>query len=140
MLKVWKHITQVKQIEISGIEISEDDKTITINYLEASPSLMSGIWTAPVARHYVGDVTTGELTIDDIVESEKIRTTPIGFGPYKVEKVVPGESVQYARNEDYWKGKPALESIVLKVVNTASVLKELEAGEIDIAKFQRTNI
>jgi peptide/nickel transport system substrate-binding protein len=119
---------------ISGIEISEDDKTITINYLEASPSLLSGIWTYPVPRHYLGDVTKGEVTIDDIVESDKIRTTPIGFGPYKVEKVVPGESVQYVRNEDYWRGKPALESIVLTVVNSQSIVKELEAGKIDIAE------
>ena len=119
--------------EISGIEISDDDKTITINYLEASPSLMSGIWTNPVPRHYLGDVTKGDVTIEDIITSEKIRTTPIGFGPYKVEKVVPGESVQYTRYDEYWRGKPALESIVLKVVTSASILKELEAGNIDIA-------
>ena len=58
---------------------------------------MSGVWTAPVPRHHVGDVMTGEVTIEDLVASDKIRTEPIGFGPYKVAKVVPGESVQYER-------------------------------------------
>ena len=33
-----------KTDKISGIEVSEDDKTISITYTEATPSLMSGIW------------------------------------------------------------------------------------------------
>ena len=108
--------------EISGIVVSEDEKTISITYTEATPSTIAGVWTVPVPRHYVGDVMTGEVTIDDIVASDKIRTSPIGFGPYKVVKVVPGESVLYERYDEYWRGKPNLESLVLKVVNSASVL------------------
>ena len=119
---------------MSRNEIYDSDQTITINYLESSPSLLSGICTNPVPRHYLGDVTKCEVTHEDIVESEKIRTTPIGFGPYKVEKVVPGESVQFVRYDEYWRGKPALENIILTVVNTQSVLKELESGNIDIAE------
>ena len=121
--------------KISGIKVSEDDKTITITFTEATPSMLSGIWTAAVPRHYVGDVTTGEVTIHDIVTSSKIRTQPIGFGPYKVTKVVPGESVQYERYEAYWRGIPALQSIVLKVVNHASIVKAIESGAVDIAEL-----
>ena len=120
---------------ISGIEISDDDKTIAITFTEATPSIMSGVWTAPTPRHYLGDITTGETTIEEIESSDKIRTAPIGFGPYKVKKVVPGESVQYERFDDYWRGKPNLKSIVLKVVNSASILQALEKGEVDIAEF-----
>ena len=53
-------------------------------------------------------ISAGELTMEEIVASDKIRINPIGFGPYKVAKIVPGESVLYERNEDYWRGKPAL--------------------------------
>ncbi len=119
--------------EISGIEISEDDKTITLNYKTASPSILSGIWTYPVPRHHVGDVAAGELTIEEVESSEKIRTEPIGFGPYKVTKVIPGESVQYERYEDYHRGTPALESIVLKVYNPTSIVKAVKSGEVDVA-------
>lgn len=120
---------------ISGIEVSEDDKTITLTYKEATPSILSGIWTYPVPRHYVGDVTKGELTLDELVASEKIRATPISFGPYKVTKVVPGESVQYERFDDYHRGKPAAKSVVLKVYNSASIVKAVESGEVDIASI-----
>ena len=121
--------------EISGIEISEDDKTITITYVEASPSMLSGIWTSATPRHHFGDIITGETTMDKIVSSDAVRVNPIGFGPYKVKKIVPGESVQYERYEDYWRGQPALKSIVLKVVNTKSIVKAVESGEVDIAEI-----
>ncbi|MFC5590062.1 oligopeptide ABC transporter substrate-binding protein [Sporosarcina soli] len=121
--------------EISGISVSEDEKTIAITFTEATPSMLSGIWTVPTPRHHIGDVMTGEVTIEDIVSSDKIRKNPIGFGPYKITKIVPGESVLYERNESYWRGRPALQSIVLKVVSSASILEVLKKGEADIASI-----
>ena len=121
--------------EISGIQVSDDDKTISITYTEATPSLLSGIWANATPRHHVGDVMTGEVTMEEIVSSDKIRTNPIGFGAYKVAKIVPGESVLYVRNDDYWRGKPQLDSIVLKVVSSASILEALKKGDVDIASI-----
>lgn len=120
---------------ISGIKVSEGDKTIAITFTEATPSLMSGIWTMPVPRHYLGDITTGEVTMKDIVTSDKIRTAPIGFGPYKVAKIVPGESVMYERYDAYWRGKPSLQTVVLKVVAPESILGALKTGEVDMASI-----
>lgn len=121
--------------EISGIAVSKDEKTIAITFTEATPSILSGIWTVPTPRHHIGDVMTGEVTIEDIMSSDKIRKNPIGFGPYKITKIVPGESVLYERNENYWRGRPALESIVLRVVSSASILEVLKKGEVDIASI-----
>ncbi len=121
--------------EISGIEVSEDEKTIKITYEVASPSILSGVWTAAVPRHHVGDVMSGELTMDELVASDKIRVDPIGFGPFKVTKIVPGESVQYDRFDDYWRGTPGLKSVVLKVVNSASIVKSVQAGDVDLASI-----
>lgn len=119
--------------EISGIEVSEDEKTITIKYDVASPSILSGVWTAAVPRHHVGDLMEGEVTMEDLVASDKIRVDPIGFGPFKVTKIVPGESVQYDRFDEYWRGEPGLKSIVLKVVNSSSIVKSVKAGDVDLA-------
>ncbi len=118
--------------EISGIKIISD-KEMTFTFTEATPSVMSGLWTYPTPRHHVGDVMTGEVTLEDIMASDKIRVNPIGFGPYKVAKIVPGESVLYERSEDYYKGKPGLKTVVLKVVSSATVLEALKKGEIDYA-------
>ncbi len=118
-----------KSDTISGIDV-QDEKTVTITFNSANPSLTTGFWAYPAPRHYLGD-----MSIEDIVESDKIRTTPIGFGPFKVKKMVPGESVEFERNDDYWRGVPALKSIVLKVVSPSVAVKAMENGDIDIASL-----
>ncbi|SES01130.1 peptide/nickel transport system substrate-binding protein [Gracilibacillus ureilyticus] len=112
---------------ISGIEVV-DEKTIKITYKEATPSLITGgIWTYPLAKHIFGD-----MNVADISSSPEVRQQPIGFGPYKVESIVPGESVVYSKNEDYWRGEPKLDKVTLKVINPNVVVEALKNGEVDI--------
>ena len=57
--------------------------------------------------------------------------TIVGTGPYKVTEWVQGQYILYSANEDYFLGKPAIESVRLKVltdVNTAIVA--LQTNEI----------
>jgi peptide/nickel transport system substrate-binding protein len=118
-----------KTDEISGIEVV-DEKTVKITWKEANPSILSGIWAYAAPKDHYGDVPIGEL-----INSEKIRTDVVGFGPFKVKNIVPGESVEYEAFEDYYGGKPKLDSVVLKVVSPQTIKKELESGNIDIATF-----
>lgn len=118
-----------KADKISGIKVI-DDKTLTITWKHANPSVLTGIWAYPLPKHYLKDVP-----IKDLAKSDKIRKHPIGFGPFKVKKIVPGESVEFVRNDDYWAGKPNLKGVILKVVSPQVVLQALKKGEIDIAEF-----
>lgn len=118
-----------KADKISGIKVI-DDKTLTITWKHANPSVLTGIWAYPLPKHYLKDVP-----IKDLAKSDKIRKNPIGFGPFKVKKIVPGESVEFVRNDDYWAGKPNLKGVILKVVSPQVVLQALKKGEIDIAGF-----
>ncbi|MEC2322718.1 oligopeptide ABC transporter substrate-binding protein [Lederbergia lenta] len=116
---------------ISGIEVV-DEKTLKITYIEATPSLITGgIWTYPLAKHIFGD-----MPVKDISSSPEVRENPIGFGPFKVESIVPGESVTYTKNEDYWRGAPKLDKVTLKVINPNVVVQSLKKGEVDtVDKF-----
>ena len=67
--------------------------------------------------------------------SDKIRKNPIGFGPYKVKKIVQGEAVEFEAYDGYWKGKPKLAGITLSVVNSTTAVKALESGSIDVAEL-----
>ncbi|MDV6377291.1 oligopeptide ABC transporter substrate-binding protein [Sporosarcina sp. GW1-11] len=119
--------------EISGISVP-DERTIRVTFKEATPSILTGFWSVPVPRHHVGDVTKGELTMRDLEASDKIRVTPIGFGPYIIVKIVPGESVLLERNENYWRGRPQLQSVVLKTVNESIIVESLKKGDVDLAR------
>lgn len=111
---------------ISGIEVVSD-KVLKITYKEATPSLITGgIWTYPLAKHIFGD-----MAVKDISSSPEVRQHPIGFGPFKVDTIVPGESVTFTKNEDYWRGAPKLDTVTLKVINPNVVVQSLEKGDVD---------
>lgn len=111
---------------ISGIQVI-DEKTLEITYIQATPSLITGsIWTYPLAKHIFGDMEVAEMSA-----SPEVRENPIGFGPFKVESIVPGESVTMVKNEDYWRGEPNLDGVTVKVINPNVIVQELESGGVD---------
>lgn len=112
---------------ISGIEVI-DEKTLSITYIESTPSLLTGsIWSYPLAKHIFGD-----MAVADISSSPEVREKPIGFGPFKVDSIVPGESVTLTKNEDYWRGEPNLDGVTIKVIGTSTVVQELKTGGVDL--------
>lgn len=116
---------------ISGIEVI-DEKTLKITYKQQSPSLVTGgIWTYPLAKHIFGD-----MAVADIASSKEVREKPIGFGPFIVDSIVPGESVVLKKNADYWRGEPKLDSVTIKVINPSVAAQALQKGEVDlVSKF-----
>ncbi|MBS3679156.1 oligopeptide ABC transporter substrate-binding protein [Ornithinibacillus massiliensis] len=112
---------------ISGIEIV-DEKTLKITYKESQPSLLTGgVWPYAMPKHLFKDIPVAEMEEHDLV-----RKNPIGMGPFKVKSIVPGESVVYEKFEDYWRGEPNLDQVVLKVVNPDTVVQALKTGDVDM--------
>ncbi|MEK4663569.1 oligopeptide ABC transporter substrate-binding protein [Priestia sp. FSL H7-0729] len=112
---------------ISGIKVLSD-KQISITYKESTPSLLTGgVWTYPLAKHIFGDMDVAKMS-----SSKEVREKPIGFGPFKVDVITPGESVTYVKNEDYWRGAPKLDKVTLKVINPTTVVQELKSGGVDL--------
>lgn len=58
----------------------------------------------------------------------------VGYGPYKLDSWIPGESITFVRNE-YWDGQsPAIDRVILRfITETAQLQNALETGEIDLA-------
>ncbi|MFD1173558.1 oligopeptide ABC transporter substrate-binding protein [Oceanobacillus picturae] len=112
---------------ISGIEVV-DEKTLKITFKESTPSLLTGgIWPYAMPKHIFKDIA-----VADMAESPEVRENPIGMGPFKVDTIVPGESVTYTKNEDYWQGEVNLDKVTLKVINPSTVVQALETGEVDL--------
>ncbi|MEB7389655.1 oligopeptide ABC transporter substrate-binding protein [Aerococcus viridans] len=122
---------------ISGIT-QVDDVTVEIEFQEVSPSMLQaggGVWSYAMPKHYLEDVPVAELA-----SSEKIRSTPVGDGPFRITKVTPGESVEYEANEYYWQGEPKLDNVVVEVVPSSSVVPALENGKYDVALSMPTDL
>lgn len=116
-----------KADEISGIKVI-DEKTLEITYDKPTPSLLAGgIWPYALPKHIFS-----KIEVADMSSSDAVRKNPIGMGPFKVEKITPGEAVTYVKNEDYWQGEPKIDEVVLKVIDDSVIINELQNGTVDL--------
>ena len=114
---------------ISGLVLSNNNRTLKIYFTDFPPSILhNGFWAVPHPRHVFENIP-----VDEAPNHAMTRSTPIGFGPFIVENIVPGESMLLRANEDYWQGRPLLDYVTIQVVPTDLVPALMLSGEIDIA-------
>ncbi|GEN50095.1 glutathione ABC transporter substrate-binding protein [Alkalibacterium pelagium] len=91
--------------------------------------------------HNGGGLMSAEVIAEDYEAIENgsepgsvINENPVGTGPFVFESWTPGDEIVLNRNEDYWGGAPALDSITFRVVPEGSTrLADLETGAIHIS-------
>lgn len=116
---------------ISGLK-KIDESTLEISFKKLSPAVYyggDGLWTYAEPSHVLGDIPVADLLAHDLV-----RKNPVTLGAFKIEKIVPGESVQYVANEHYWKGKPKLDGVLVKVVPSSSISVAIKEGKYDLVQ------
>ncbi|MCW6667175.1 oligopeptide ABC transporter substrate-binding protein [Aerococcaceae bacterium NML190938] len=114
---------------ISGLE-RVDDYTLRINYITFPSSMV--IVNGGVATYIQPEHVLKDVPVKDLESAEAVRQKPVGFGPFKVESIVPGEAVTYVANEHYWRGKPKIDKVLLEVVSPETAPEEMKAGRYDI--------
>ena len=122
---------------ISGIK-KIDDKTVEISFKKVSPAIYSGgdgLWMSAAPKHQLQDIP-----VADLITSDAVRKNPVTLGAWKIDKLVDGESIQFVANENYWKGKPKLDKLVLQVVPSASIGEALRTGQYDLASSYPTTL
>ncbi|AIS09397.1 Oligopeptide ABC transporter, periplasmic oligopeptide-binding protein OppA [Lactobacillus sp. wkB8] len=133
-IKGLKEYHEGKAKTISGLEMpdGENGRTMIIHYSELKPGMYNSgngyFWEGAEPYHYLKDVPFSKLQ-----SSDKIRKNPMFFGPYKLEKLVRGQSATWVPNKYYWRGKPKLDKIVGSVVSTNSASQAIKSQKFDIA-------
>ncbi|MDW8172489.1 MAG: glutathione ABC transporter substrate-binding protein [Anaerolineae bacterium] len=89
---------------------------------------------APLAAH----LSHGSLAMVSPAALEQgadfLASNAVGTGPYVLSRWDRAEQVVLTRNENYWGEKPALETLVFKVVPEAGArIVEIESGTVDVA-------
>lgn len=63
-------------------------------------------------------------------KKEDIDNLPVGTGPFIFKKYVKDNVIRYTANDDYWEGRPKIDSLVFAITPDASVrYQKLKAGE-----------
>ncbi|WEV39190.1 oligopeptide ABC transporter substrate-binding protein [Lactobacillus sp. ESL0680] len=120
---------------ITGIEMPNGDngRQVIIHFDELKPGMeYSGnnfFWETAEPYHYLKDVP-----FDKLQSSDKIRKSPLYFGPFKLKKIVRGQSVTWVPNKYYWRGRPKLDKIEISVLATNSASQAIKSKVYDVAQ------
>lgn len=118
---------------ISGIEMPDgaNGRKVVIHFLTMKPGMtQSGngyFWESAAPYHYLKDVPFSKLK-----SSDKVRKAPLYYGPFKVQKIVRGQSVTWVRNPYYWRGTPKLKKITISVVSPNTASQSIKSKKFDI--------
>jgi len=102
-----------------------DRLTLRIHTKEVAPLLPNNLNNVSiVSREATKTATTADFN------SGKAA---IGTGPYKLVRYVPGERVDFARNEDWWGGTPAWKQASIRFIpNAGARTAALLSGSVDL--------
>lgn len=118
---------------ISGIEMPDgaNGRKVVIHFLTMKPGMtQSGngyFWESAAPYHYLKDVPFSKLK-----SSDKVRKAPLYYSPFKVQKIVRGQSVTWVRNPYYWRGTPKLKKITISVVSPNAASQSIKSKKFDI--------
>ncbi|WP_143462699.1 oligopeptide ABC transporter substrate-binding protein [Levilactobacillus enshiensis] len=118
---------------ISGITYPDGEKgnKVVIHLTQVSPSMKfsgnSFIWGTVEPYEYIKNVPIAKLA-----SSAQIRKDPIFIGPYKLDKVVEGESTTWSPNKYYYGKKAQIKHISINVVSSNNIVKAIQSKKYDI--------
>jgi peptide/nickel transport system substrate-binding protein len=127
---------------ISGMVLSNNNRTLRIYYVDPLPPaalFAGGVWLNPVPRHWITPVIE-EVGHEGIEGHMRARDQLLGFGPFIIETVVPGESVLYRANDDFFRGAPLVDGVLVELLPFEMVPAAMRAGDFDIAAYQTANL
>ncbi|MBL1072254.1 oligopeptide ABC transporter substrate-binding protein [Lactobacillus kitasatonis] len=128
-----------KSKKISGIEMpdGENGRKVVLHFKQMKPGMLQSgngyFWECAEPYHYLKDVPFSKL-----LSSDKVRKSPLFFGPFRVSNIVRGQSVSWERNPYYWRGTPNFEKVTASVVSSSSATQAIKSHKFDIADVVNT--
>lgn len=113
---------------VESVELA-DDRTVAFN-LESPRS--ADLFLPLVADFAGGYVVCMDHLDDGYNDLEGFNEHPVGTGPFRWEEYNPGNGVQLAANDEYWRSEPKLAGIDVRFMpDDSSRTLALQSGEID---------
>ncbi len=96
--------------------------------LKLQPNLYNPIYDSTKLKEVATD--------DDPWAKSFLENETAGFGPYRIAQLVRGQQAVFKAREDYYAGKPAMDTVIFKEVPTsANRVQLLQGGAVDIAQY-----
>lgn len=114
--------------EVEGI-IMEDDHTITFQLAAPDAVFLTKTYIGILPEHILGGMTIEEIEATDYVDAPTVTS-----GPFEFVEYVADQYIHVTKKADYWGKQVAIDDVYFKLFDSdATMMAQLEAGEIDIA-------
>lgn len=115
----WTNGLKAKMSVIDSID-TPDDATVEITLSDPSNGWLYDLASA-----------VGAVFSEDAVED--LANKAVGTGPYEVQSFTRGQEIVYAARDDYWGGKPNLETVTFKYYkDPVAAVNAVKSGEVDV--------
>lgn len=115
--------------------VTADGNTVTIRYDGdySSAFVLNVLASRPAS--IVDKAVVMENEVDGDMGNAWLNANSAGSGPFKLDAYTPAQIVRLGANPDYFKGAPAMSSVVIRhVAEAATQQLLLEKGDIDLAR------
>ena len=115
----------VGAVEVEGAT-KVGDNVVRIELERAIPNYWVnwGVGYWPMPKHIFGEMPFEQLF------DEPYATMPVGNGPFKAVQYVDGQYMEMAANEDFYLGRPLVDTYIVRFGDADTLTAALEAGEI----------
>ncbi|HMM27989.1 MAG TPA: ABC transporter substrate-binding protein [Aggregatilineaceae bacterium] len=109
-----------------------DDYTFKVKLSEADATVLTALAIPIVPKH--------AFTSVEMLDAP-YNTNPVATGPFKFVEWNTGENVVLEANQDYWRGAPCIDRLVVRFIEgAANQANALLAGELDYARVDGADL
>lgn len=117
-----------------GVKV-EGKYTVSINLDNPNP-LLAKLQPNLYAPIYDSTKAKEMSSADDPWARKFIENNSAGFGPYRLDQLQRGQQAVFRARADYWRGKPAMDTVIFREVPTSATRASLlQGGAVDIAQY-----
>ncbi len=141
---VWKAYLPKDAWPKSGLNVV-DDHTVVVKHEKPSPLGVTTWIMGIIPKHaYCQEPAKKKCNDQEILNSKNNKESPIGTGPFKVNRWEPGKRIVLAKNPKWWNGKtkdpkktlPYIDTVELVFnIKPTNMLASLQKGDIDFARI-----
>jgi len=123
----YPYETRVKSVEAS------DPQTVVVTFNETFAPWQAFLFLSVLPEHVLAPVFEADGTLDN---ADWNRNPTVTSGPFKFVEWQAGSSMTLAANENYFGGKPNLDSLFIRFVpEDTTIVQSLIAGDTDVATY-----
>jgi len=110
-----------------------DDYTIKMYLNLPYPAFELSILPYPIVPKHIWEPIVSQPDFDPLTFVPSMDVLKVGNGPFILEEYVPNSYVKYKANENFFKGRPYIDELLMPVITSPdAMLLALKNGEVDV--------